>query len=146
MISPAGAGDGTVQAVPIELVLLRQAAEYLAQAVFLTDSEGGVLFYNQAAEALLGRPFAQVERQGLADWLDGLGLVDEAGHPVQSDAAPSAVARREGRPAHAVLGVRGLDGVTRRLAATAVPLVGQGGDLVGTMSLLWEADGGGGAP
>jgi hypothetical protein len=42
--------------------------------------------------------------------------------------------------------VRGLDGVTRRLAATAVPLVGQGGDLVGTMSLLWEADGGGGAP
>jgi PAS domain S-box-containing protein len=130
-----------VGTVPIELVLVRQAAEYLTQAIFLVDEGGTVLFFNEAAAALLGRPFEDVAPQNIAEWLDQLEICDGDGRPVPGSAVPIAQARRDRRPAHAVFDVRGLDGVVRRLAVTSVPLIGQGGVLHGAMSLMWDAGG-----
>jgi len=130
-----------VGTVPIELVLVRQAAEYLTQAIFLVDEGGTVLFFNEAAAALLGRPFEDVAPQNIADWLDQLEICDGDGRPMPGTAVPIALARRDGHPAHAVMDVRCLDGVVRRLAVTSVPLVGQGGVLHGAMSLMWDAGG-----
>lgn len=127
--------------VPIEVVLVRQAAEYLTQAIFLVDESGTVLFFNEAAAALLGRPFEDVAAQNIAEWLDQLEICDGDGRPVPGSAVPIAQARRDRRPAHAVFDVRCLDGVVRRLAVTSVPLIGQGGVLHGAMSLMWDAGG-----
>ena len=38
---------------PIELILTRQLASQLAMPVFLTDHDGTLVFYNEAAEAVL---------------------------------------------------------------------------------------------
>ena len=41
----------------IELILLRQWASYLTMPIFLCDHDGHLLFYNEAAELLLGRRY-----------------------------------------------------------------------------------------
>ena len=41
-------------AEPIEIILLRQWASYLGLPVWIMDAEGSLIFYNEAAELLLG--------------------------------------------------------------------------------------------
>ena len=43
---------------PLELILARQFADSLTMAVFLVDPEGNLLFYNEAAEDILGIRFS----------------------------------------------------------------------------------------
>jgi hypothetical protein len=42
---------------PIQIILTRQLAGYLSVPLFLVDPKGDLLFYNEPAEALLGRRF-----------------------------------------------------------------------------------------
>ncbi len=44
-------------AYPLEIILHRQLAECQAIPVFIVDPAGNLLFYNEAAEELLGRRF-----------------------------------------------------------------------------------------
>ena len=39
---------------PLEIILMRQLASYLAMPIFLVDPRGDMLFYNERAEAILG--------------------------------------------------------------------------------------------
>ena len=41
----------------IEVILTRQLATYLAMPIFVIDTQGTLLFYNESAEAILGRRF-----------------------------------------------------------------------------------------
>jgi hypothetical protein len=41
----------------VELILMRQLASYLAMPILLFDPAGNLLFYNEPAEALVGRRF-----------------------------------------------------------------------------------------
>ena len=42
---------------PIQIILTRQLATYLSVPLFLVDPKGNLLFYNEPAEAILGRRF-----------------------------------------------------------------------------------------
>ena len=42
---------------PIQIILTRQLAAYLSVPLFLVDPKGNLLFYNEPAEAILGRRF-----------------------------------------------------------------------------------------
>jgi hypothetical protein len=42
---------------PIEVILMRQLASYLAMPILLVDPAGTLLFYNEPAERLLGRRY-----------------------------------------------------------------------------------------
>ena len=44
-------------ALPIQIILIRQLAGYLSVPLFLVDPKGDLLFYNEPAEAILGRRF-----------------------------------------------------------------------------------------
>jgi PAS domain-containing protein len=116
-------------------------AEYLAMAIFLYDAEGRLLFYNEAAEAIVGKPFEDVRPIEVGEWLSLFQFTDAGGQPILLDEMPLAVATRQRRPAQVVVGLRGLDGVDRRVNITSIPLEGQGGVPLGAMSILWEVDG-----
>jgi PAS domain-containing protein len=43
----------------VEIILMRQLASYLAMPIMLFDPAGNLLFYNEPAEAILGRRFEE---------------------------------------------------------------------------------------
>ena len=52
--------------LPIELILMRQLASHLRVPIFLVDGQGTLLFYNEPAEALLGRRFDEAGEMKMA--------------------------------------------------------------------------------
>ena len=125
--------------LPVELILVRQVARGLAVATFVVDSDGDLVFVNEAAEALLGLEFEDVGEVSFADWTTafasrtkGRGRADPATHPL-------AVAIRNRLPVHGPLRIVGRDGVLRSLVVTALPLEGSRGQLLGGMAMFWES-------
>ena len=125
--------------LPIELILLRQVASYLDLPVFLINAEGDLVYFNEPAEPLLGLRFDEVGELSMTAWLARFRPADESGRVLAEGAVPLVVALREARAIHARLTIAGLDGVRRAIETTAVPLRGQGGDLLGAVALFWSA-------
>lgn len=123
---------------PIELILTRQLASQLAMPVFLVDGDGTLVFYNEAAEAILGRRFEETGAMTAREWAKAFTPRDGRGRPLPPASLPLTIALREQHPAHADFHIRGLDAVDRRIEATAFPLIGLAGRLVGAVVVFWE--------
>jgi PAS domain-containing protein len=120
------------------LILARDLASRLATAVFLVDPKGDLVYFNEAAERVLGRPFVEGEMTPAASWSTGFHPVDEDGRPIPFPDLPLGVAISERRPAHREMSIRGEDGVEHPIAATAFPLFTHADELVGAMAVFWE--------
>ena len=122
----------------IELILLRQLASYLATPVFVVDVAGTLVYYNEGAEELLGRRFEDTAEMSRDDWLAAFAPRDGQGEPLPTERNPLLVALAGRREAHEALTITGLDQQVRRIEATAFPIEGQDGHLVGAVSIFWE--------
>jgi PAS domain-containing protein len=126
---------------PIELILIRQWASYLAMPIFVVDPEGNLVFYNEPAEALLGRRYEEAGEMPLAELDRIFHTTAEDGSALAPDQLPLGVALMQQRPAHGRLRFQGLDAVRRLIEVTAFPVEGQGGRLLGAVALFWEVEG-----
>jgi PAS domain-containing protein len=122
----------------LALILARELASRLATAVFLVDPRGDLVYFNEAAEAVLGRPFVEGEVMAVESWSSGFQPVDDRGRPIPRQELPLGVAITERRPAHREMAIRGEDGVERLIAVTAFPLFTHADELVGGMAVFWE--------
>jgi PAS domain-containing protein len=136
--------EGTRQK-SLVLILARELAANLATPMFLVDRDGTLVFYNEAADAIVGQPFAQVGEMPVADWAALLKPEDADGNRISRAAAAPGIAFLERRPAHQELYVTGADGVRRRIAITAYPLFSKADEFAGAIAIFWE-DGHGGEP
>ncbi len=116
----------------VELILTRQLASYLGTAIFLVDQEGNLVYYNEAAEKIIGRQYVDASEMTLDECRQLLAVTDH-GSP-----GPLTVALEEHRPAHGMLRLVGFDGKAREVAATAFPLEGQQGRQLGAAAIVWE--------
>ena len=121
------------------LILARDFASRLATAVFLVDAQGTVIYYNEAAEQLLGTRFVEGRGMGAGDWSSRFTPVDQAGAPVPLEEIPLGVAFQQQHPDHGTLRIRSAEGVTHRIEVTAFPLLAHAGELVGALAVFWEA-------
>jgi PAS domain-containing protein len=128
-------------AQPIERILVRHLGSRLAVPLFLIDTEGTLVFYNEAAEQLLGRRFDEAGEMTFDDWTTAFAVRDAEGLLMDIDEIPLVQALRRRRPAHARFDITGMDGAIRSLEVAAFPLQGQGGTRLGAVALFWEADG-----
>jgi PAS domain-containing protein len=124
----------------LELILIRQLATRLALPMFVIDTTSRLLFYNAAAERILGRRFAETGELAAEEWTSGLDPTDEQGAPLPPAKQPLLIASRERRPAHGRLWVRGLDNVRRLVDATCFPLVGMGDHHLGVVAITWPVE------
>lgn len=120
------------------LILARDFASRLATAVFLVDAQGSVIYYNEAAERLLGTRFVEGAGMAADDWSTRFMAVDQAGAPMPLDQMPLGVAFQQQRPHHGTMRIRDTDGVARRIEVTAFPLLAHAGELVGALAIFWE--------
>jgi len=123
---------------PIELLLMRQLASYLATVIVLVDPEGNLLFFNEPAEQLLGRRFDEVDPMGPQDWVGLLESIDESGHTIPFDERPLIIALKRQQPAHQRFSIRGFDQVVHAIEGLAFPLVGGEGRQLGAVGIFWE--------
>lgn len=122
----------------VELILTRQWASYLAVPIFLMSSDGGLLYYNEPAEQLLGQRFDEAGPLRLEEISDTFQVTDPDGSEVPPDEIPLASALRRAKPAHRSLRWRGLDGLWHQGEVTALPLQGHGGKPLGAVAFFWE--------
>jgi PAS domain S-box-containing protein len=112
---------------------LSELLQALPAAIYTTDAEGRITFYNQAAADLAGRE----PELGSDEWCVSWKLFWPDGTPLPHDQCPMAVALRENRP------VRGAEAIAERpdgtrtpFAPYPTPLRDAEGRLVGAINML----------
>jgi PAS domain-containing protein len=125
----------------IETILCRHWASHLQTPVFLVDPDGNLLFYNEAAEPILGRRFAETGEMSAAELSIIFRVTDENDVPVRQEDLPLSVALTERRPANKRFWIVGLDNDRRYIETTAIPLIGQANRFLGAVAFFWELNG-----
>jgi PAS domain-containing protein len=120
------------------LILARDLASRLATPVFVVDHEGTLVYFNEAAEPVLGRPYAETGELRAGEWATEWSPTDDEGSPIPLEDLPLGVAFREGRASHLPFKIVGGDGVARAIEATAFPLLIREGEIVGAIAVFWE--------
>src|SRR5207247_3052542 len=64
---------------PLELILARNLITTISTPAFLLDDHARLVYYNEAAGALLGRSFEETGRMTPAAWLATFGPFDDDG-------------------------------------------------------------------
>jgi PAS domain-containing protein len=123
---------------PIELILLRELADHLSMPIFVVDPAGDLLFYNEAAEDLLGTRFDETGMLPFDEWSTMFTPTDRDGAAIAPEELPLAIATQQHRPAQGDMWIQSLDGTRRALNVTAIPLQGQWGDHLGAAAFFWE--------
>jgi PAS domain-containing protein len=124
------------QQKPLELILARNLMSSLSTPAFLVDAEGVLVFYNEAAGALLGKRFEEAGQMTPEEWGAAFGPFDRDGQPLPFDDLPLTIALREGRPAHSYFTIRSLDGSEHEIEVSATPIVATGISR-GAMAIFW---------
>lgn len=125
---------------PIEIILLKHWASYVAVPIWITDADGNLVYYNEPAESIVGRPFddaGEIPSDRLAELFR---TSNPDGSPLPSAELPPVVALNKQVPDHRVVCFQALDGTSRTIEVTAVPIVGQGDRHLGVMVTFWETD------
>ena len=91
----------------------RRVLEALPAAVYTTDADGRITFYNEAAAELWGVRPKLLESEFCGSWK----LFWPDGTPLPHDECPMAVALRERRP------VRGVEAIAERPDGSRVPFI-----------------------
>jgi PAS domain-containing protein len=123
---------------PVEMILFRQVASYLAIPVWMMDDEGNLAYYNEPAEALLGIRFDDVGPVHADKIGDVFEITDLDGDPLPDHDLPIVQALETKSPHHRDLRFRRPDNGWRDISVTAIPIEGQGERFVGVFATFWE--------
>lgn len=124
------------------LVLIR--AKHLAEGVttptFLADAEGTLIFYNEPAEALVGKTFADTGPMPAQVWRDRLDVRTKEGDPFPLDDMPGWMALQRHRPTLGHIRFRAFDGTDRLIAVCGIPLFTHPDRFEGGLIIFWDED------
>ena len=121
------------------LILAREFASNLATPTLITDERGYLVYYNEAAEQLIGRAFSEVGEMPIDEWSAQFSPRSvETDEPVPMERRPTGIALNKRRAAHERIRITSVDGVDREDAVTAFPLFAHTDDLVGTVTIFWR--------
>ena len=121
---------------PLELILARNLLSSISTPAFLVGEEGMLLYYNEAAGAMIGRRFEESGQMTADEWTCAFGPFDENDQPIPYDELSLTRALRAGRPAHEMFRIAGPDSSRQEIAASAIPIVGNGGSS-GAIVIFW---------
>jgi PAS domain-containing protein len=123
---------------PVELIMARGFMSNLSTPAFLVDQKGVLVFYNEAAEEILGLTFSEAGPMPADEWSARFEPRGPDGRVVPVDELPLGVALLEGRPAHGPLRITSVAGRAEEIQAAAFPVSGRGGQS-GALAIFWRA-------
>jgi PAS domain S-box-containing protein len=119
-------------------ILAREFASNLATPTLIVDAEGILIFFNEAAEELVGGTFAEVGEMTIDQFSDTFAPRHDNDDPLPMEERPTRIAFEERRAAHQEMTVTGIDGVVRQIGVTAFPLFAQKDEFVGIVAIWWR--------
>jgi PAS domain-containing protein len=123
------------------VILARDFASRLATAVFLVDPHGSLVYFNEAAEGVLGQRFTEGVSMPADEWATAFEPVGADGSPIPLGDLPLGIALDRREPAHLGFRIVGGDGVAREIEVTAFPLFAHADEFVGAMAIFWQLPG-----
>jgi PAS domain-containing protein len=109
----------------------------LVTPAFLVGNDGTLVFYNEAAAALLGVGFEESGPMPAQEWGTRFDPVGLDGHELAVEELPLSIALTEGRAAHGALVIHAATGEQRSIEVTAFPIVGHEGRS-GAIAIFWD--------
>ena len=124
------------------LILAREFGSNLATPTLITDDRGWLVYYNEAAEDVIGRPFAEVGELPYEEWTTQFSPRSlDSEDPLPLEQRPPGIALYERQAAHGQYRVTSADGVDRNVAVTSFPLFAHEDELVGAVTIVWREQG-----
>jgi PAS domain-containing protein len=120
------------------LILAREFASNLATPTLIADDRGQLVFFNEAAEEIVGATFAEVGEVPLDEWAASFSPRTLDSEPLPPERLPASIALDERRATHQRLLVTSRDGVDREVAVTAFPLFAHADEFVGIVAIFWR--------
>jgi PAS domain-containing protein len=124
---------------PLELILARNLLSSISTPAFLVGDDGTLLFYNDAAGALVGRRFEETGTMAADEWTKEFGPFDADEQPMPYDHVPLTHALRKGRASHGNFRICTSGGLHQDIAASAIPIVGHNGSS-GAIVIFWPLE------
>ena len=127
-------------AYPIEIILNRQLADCLALPVFITDTKGNLIFYNEPAEEILGKRFEETGEMPVEMWSTIFKQTDEAGNLIPGDDLPLVKTLKNALPYHKTFWIENLKGNKEKIAVTSYPIIGRATKFLGAVAIFWKSE------
>ena len=128
----------TLQQKHLVLILAREFASNLSTPTLVADAHGRLVYYNEAAEAYIGKRFAETGEVALEDWLESFEPRTASQEPLPPERRPARIAFEERRASHLRFSVTSADGVDRDVEVTAFPLFAHTDEFVGIVAIFWR--------
>jgi PAS domain-containing protein len=124
---------------PLELILARNLISIISLGAMLVDTEGSIVFYNDAASEVLGARFEETGRIPWEAWRAEIGPFDEEGQRLPTRNLPVTVALRDARPGYGRFHIQSANAGLIAIEAAALPLIGSTGHH-GALVVFWPLD------
>ncbi|HET9072990.1 MAG TPA: hypothetical protein VFN48_00290 [Solirubrobacteraceae bacterium] len=124
---------------PLELILARNLLSSLSTPGLLVGEGGRLLFYNEAAGALIGRSFEDATGLSADEWTREFGPLDAEGDPIAYEHIQATRIVRAHEPFHGEFSIKTPAG-RREIALTAIPVVSPD-ESTAAFVLFWPTDG-----
>ncbi len=119
-------------------ILAREFASNLATPTLIVDAQGLLIFYNEAAEEILGRSFAERGEMSIDEFSASVAPRVDRDDPLPQERRPTKIALEERRAAHEDMTITAFDGKQRKVGVTAFPLFAQKDEFVGIVVIWWR--------
>ncbi|MDP1727657.1 MAG: PAS domain-containing protein [Bacteroidota bacterium] len=124
----------------IEIILSRQMADCLSIPVFIVDTKGNLLFYNEPAEELLGLRFEETGFMPVEEWSVIFKPQNEKGELLPHVSLPLVQTLIHKIPSHGQFWVNNLKGEMHKISVTSYPIIGRPKRFIGAVALFWKSD------
>ncbi len=122
----------------IEIILNRQLADCLSLPVFITDTAGDLIFYNEAAEKILGKRFEETGEMPKETWSTAFKPLDDEGKQLPPEELPLVKTLKEVYPHHKSMRIESLNGVIHDISVTSYPVISRSGNFLGAVAIFWK--------
>ena len=126
-------------AYEIEIILNRQLADCLSIPVFITDTAGNLIFYNEPAETILGTRFEDTGEMRVEMWSTEFKPLDEQGKNLPPEGLPLVMTLKDHHPHHRTFWIESMKGKAEKISVTSYPIIGRTGKFLGAVAIFWEA-------
>ena len=126
-------------AYEIEIILNRQLADCLSIPVFLTDTSGNLIFYNEPAEEILGKRFEETGEMPVEVWATIFKPIDEEGKTIPPDELPLVKTLTNAYPYHKTFWIESLNGKRQKISVTSFPIIARSNKFLGAVAIFWTA-------
>ena len=122
----------------IEVILSRQLADCLSVPVFIVDTKGNLIFYNEPAEELLGIRYDTTGTMPVTEWSTMFRPQDDKGDVLPPESLPLVKTIATQMPAHGEFWINNLRGSVYKISVTSFPIMGRPKRFIGAIAIFWK--------